>query len=339
MREWSIPAQWGTAAIDLAHRQGWDAAEMLVCAGVSPRLLAGELTQISAQQLRTVVRDVLSRMEDESFGVSDVPIPIGTTQILLFSLATSANISAAIARSTAFHDAIPWVPTVTITRSGELATLTIDVSRLQITSAAVTEWLLAILIRGMSWVTMRHVRAHRVRFPQARPDGYSDYHSMFQAAAEFDCGAMGVVVDAAHIDAPFLRTEEEITTLLDRPEEILFGSKGYQQLPDRISRIISSGIGQRIPTVDEIAQALSLTTSSLQRTLRTEFGTSVREIRDATLRDEAIRSLKGGSESLTDLSARLGFSEASAFTRAFRRWTGASPAQYRDGARSVKQFD
>jgi AraC-like DNA-binding protein len=79
-----------------------------------------------------------------------------------------------------------------------------------------------------------------------------------------------------------------------------------------------------------------MTSSGLQRTLRAEFGTSVREIRDATLRDEAIESLESEKESLTDLSCRLGFSEVSAFTRAFRRWTGSSPAQYRAGARSVK---
>lgn len=340
MKEWSIPARWGTAAIDLTLQQGWDAAEMLVSAGISPRFLTGEPTAISIEQLRAIVQDLSSRIEDESFGVGGVPMPVGTSQVLLFSFASADNISAAVTRSIAFGDAIPVVPTVAVTRTGDLAKMTFDISHLQIPHIAVTEWLLAILIRSISWATMRRVRAHRVCFTHPRPDGYSDYHPMFKAHAEYDCETLGFVLDAEHLDAPVLRSEEEITTIRDRPEEILFGRSSYeQQLPDRIGRLIKSSIGQRIPTVDEIAHTLSLTPSSLQRTLRTEFGTSVREIRDETLRDEAIRSLKGGTEPLTNLSARLGFSEVSAFTRAFRRWTGASPAQYRNDARSVKQFD
>ncbi|OHT81620.1 AraC family transcriptional regulator [Mycobacteroides saopaulense] len=337
MREWSIPARWGTAALDLTREQGWDAAEMLVAAGISPRFLAGELTRISVEQLRILVHDIFSRVEDESFGVSGVPIPLGTTQVLLFSLASCGNIDAAILRSSAFRDAIPVVPTMTVTRSGDLATVAIDLSYLQITDITVTEWLLALAIRGMSWATMRRIRAHHVCFPHPRPDGASDYHPMFKAPAEYGCDTLSLVFDAEHLDAPILRSEEEITTIRDRPEEIIFGSGRYDhQLPDRIGRIIKSAVGQQIPSVDEIAQTLSMTPSSLQRTLRTEFGTSVREIRDTTLRDEAIKSLKIGTETLTDISARLGFSEVSAFTRAFRRWTGASPAQYRNDARSVK---
>ncbi|OBF11097.1 helix-turn-helix domain-containing protein [Mycobacterium sp. 852002-10029_SCH5224772] len=57
--------------------------------------------------------------------------------------------------------------------------------------------------------------------------------------------------------------------------------------------------------------------------------TSQRRIRDEVLRDRAIEALVHGEETITDLAARLGFSETSAFRRAFRRWTGTPPRAYR----------
>ncbi len=337
MEQLSIPPHWGTVATELAQRQGIDAAKILMDVQVSPRFLTGEPAVLSRGQIRTMVCEVLARTRDLSFGISPMPVPPETLQVLLFSLATSENAGAALDRWTTFRDAMPLVPHMTATRSGDRATVEIEVSALKLPDTTVTEWSLAIVVRVWSWLTMRSIRVERIRVPQARPIGRSDHSNILRAPIEFGSASATMILDAEVLDAPILRTEAEITSLLDHPEEIWFDVRGYdQQLPERIERIVRSSIGQRIPSVSDIATALNMTSSALQRSLRSEFGTSVREIRDAVLRDEAIRSLESGAESLSDLSIRLGFSESSAFTRAFRRWTGASPAQYRDGARSVK---
>ncbi|BAX96014.1 putative HTH-type transcriptional regulator AraC [Mycobacteroides stephanolepidis] len=337
MDQLSIPPRWGTLAAELAQRQGLNAAKMLTNVQISPRFLDGEPAEVSPAQFRTLVRDILARTGDLSFGSSPVPVPPETLGVLMFSLATSETAGAAFARWAAFRDAMPLVPSLAVTRSADLATVTLEVSTLSLPDATVTEWTLAIVVLLWSWVTMRSIHLERVCLPQARPDGRSDRSNLLRAPIEFGSSSAAMILDAKLLDVPILRTEEEITSLLEHPEQIWFDARGYrQELPERVERIVRSTVGQGIPTVSDIATALNMTPSALQRSLRSEFGTSVREVRDATLRAEAIRSLDGGAESLSDLSIRLGFSELSAFTRAFRRWTGASPAQYRDGARSVK---
>ncbi|WP_078282513.1 AraC family transcriptional regulator [Mycobacteroides franklinii] len=333
----SIPPRWGALATELAQQQGMDAAEMLMDARVSPRFLAGEPVAISPDQVRIVTCEVLARTGDLSFGTSPAPVPPETLQILMFSLATSETAGAAFARWAAFRDAMPLVPNMTAVRSGDFATVALEASTLTLPDATFTEWALALVVRIWSWLTMRSIRVERILLPQVRPDGRPDHSNVFKAPIEFGNASAAIILDAKLLDVPILRTEQEITSLLERPEQIWFDVHGYhQQLPDRVERIIGSSIGQGIPTVSDIASALNMAPSALQRSLRSEFGTSVRQIRDSTLHAEAIRSLASGAESLNDLSVRLGFSELSAFTRAFRRWTGASPAQYRDGARSVK---
>jgi len=333
----SIPPRWGALATELAQQQGMDAAKMLIDARVSPRFLAGEPAAISPEQVRIVTCEVLARTGDLSFGASPAPVPPETLQILMFSLATSETTGAAFARWAAFRDAMPLVPSMTAVRSGDFATVALEASTLTLPDTTFTEWALALVVRIWSWLTMRAIRVERILLPQARPDGRADHSNMLKAPIEFGNDSAAIILDAELLDVPILRTEEEITSLLERPEQIWFDVHGYhQQLPNRVERIIRSSIGQGIPTVSDIANALNMAPSALQRSLRSEFGTSVRQIRDSTLHAEAIRSLASGAESLNDLSIRLGFSELSAFTRAFRRWTGASPAQYRDGARSVK---
>jgi AraC-like DNA-binding protein len=81
-------------------------------------------------------------------------------------------------------------------------------------------------------------------------------------------------------------------------------------------------------TVDDVAKRLTISAQHLRRLLRDE-GTSFREIKEEILRDEAIASLVRGGETVEELSDRLGFSEPSAFRRAFRRWTGNPPGSYR----------
>ncbi|TDZ80715.1 AraC family transcriptional regulator [Mycobacteroides salmoniphilum] len=337
MEQLSIPPRWGTLVAELAQQQGMDAAKMLMDVQVSPRFLTGEPAVLSPEQLRTMAREILARTGDLSFGISPAPIPTETLQILMFSLATSQTASVAFARWAVFRDAMPLVPNMTVATSGDLATVAVDASTLRLHDATVTEWALSLIVQIWSWLIMRPIHVERVLLPQGRPAGRSDRCNLLDAPIEFGSGSAAIILGAELLDVPILRTEEEITSLLEHPEQLWFNVRDYhQQLPERVERIVASSIGQGIPTVGDIATALNMTPSALQRSLRSEFGTSVREIRDTALRVEAIRSLESGMESLSDLSIRLGFSELSAFTRAFRRWTGASPAQYRNGARSVK---
>jgi AraC-like DNA-binding protein len=92
--------------------------------------------------------------------------------------------------------------------------------------------------------------------------------------------------------------------------------------------MIKPGRQEQLPSMDDIAARLAMSPQTVRRKLREEH-TSLREIRDDILRDAAIASLSRGDETVAALSERLGFSEPSAFTRAFRRWTGSAPGSYR----------
>ena len=79
---------------------------------------------------------------------------------------------------------------------------------------------------------------------------------------------------------------------------------------------------------EQMAQRLHMSRRTLQRKLA-EAETTYQKLLDDTRRDLALRYLEDPRHSITDITFLLGFSQQSAFTRAFRRWTGMSPTDYR----------
>ncbi|MGH3474591.1 MAG: helix-turn-helix transcriptional regulator [Aeromicrobium sp.] len=82
------------------------------------------------------------------------------------------------------------------------------------------------------------------------------------------------------------------------------------------------------PDLDTIADRLHLSTRTFKRKL-SEHGTSFRRLVDATRRAEAVRLLNTTTLSVSQVAERLGYADASSFTRAFHKWTSTTPGAFR----------
>ncbi len=80
---------------------------------------------------------------------------------------------------------------------------------------------------------------------------------------------------------------------------------------------------------EDVAQALGISRSTLQRRLREE-GTSYQDVPDATRRDMAIRYLTKTSLRADEIASALAYRDANSFSRSFRRWTGQAPVAFRE---------
>ena len=83
------------------------------------------------------------------------------------------------------------------------------------------------------------------------------------------------------------------------------------------------------PTVGDVAKAMGLSPRSLQRLLM-EQGTTFSQILERSKRQRAIHLLVKEDLNISEIAQMLGYSDASNFGRAVRKWTGQSPRQWRD---------
>ena len=82
------------------------------------------------------------------------------------------------------------------------------------------------------------------------------------------------------------------------------------------------------PTLDRLARRLHMSARTLHRRLAEE-STTFRQVVSEVRQELAERHLREGKLAIAEIAFLLGFSEASAFHRAFKRWTGLSPQKYR----------
>jgi AraC-like DNA-binding protein len=102
-------------------------------------------------------------------------------------------------------------------------------------------------------------------------------------------------------------------------------------MPAQLSAMLCDLLPSGEPGQQEVCARLGLSPRSVQRRLAQEH-TTFRDVLNATRHQLALTHLKSGQHSVSEVAFLLGFAEVSAFTRAFKRWTGASPRAWRQQA-------
>jgi AraC-like DNA-binding protein len=187
---------------------------------------------------------------------------------------------------------------------------------------------------GVIWSRARHagvpgLRLAEVRFSFPRPADPREHARIFGVEPRFGAPEAALVFTRASWDAPARMKDPALSALLERHARALVeGASG--DLASRVRAAIAADLPGREPTIAATARRLATSARTLQRRLAAE-GSSFARLVDAVRRERAEAFLRAGDVSVAEVSWLVGFSEQSAFTRAFRRWTGSSPTGFRRG--------
>lgn len=166
------------------------------------------------------------------------------------------------------------------------------------------------------------------RHPAAAP--LSRYHALFGERVDFEASMDGMAITSDVVDEPLPAADPAMTRALeahlDRELEKLSSTSFPERVMGQIIALIRAGSSDAF-AIERVARRLNVSRRTLQRRLAEEK-TTFRDLVDAARRSVTLEELGRGASTLTDLAFLLGFSEHSAFSRAFRRWTGTSPAHY-----------
>ncbi len=175
----------------------------------------------------------------------------------------------------------------------------------------------------------RRFPVRRVTFVNQAPEDESAYETFFGGEVVFGAPTTRVELDLAWLALPLRKSDPELLAMMDRQAEALL--QDAAQLPAAVDgwrRTLVPLIREGRTTLAELARAHHTSPRSLQRRLADQ-GTSFQALLDDTRRHLAEAHLKEGRLDLAEIALLLGYSEQSAFTRAFRAWTGLPPAQWR----------
>ncbi len=180
------------------------------------------------------------------------------------------------------------------------------------------------LVTGNEWVPKHICFAH----PQ--PADTSEHQRIFRAPLHFSDIGTALHVANATLDSPNPRADLGLIGVLDHyAESLLANAPRRSTLSERVRSYLLENLSSGAPTAATTAKALGMSVRSLNRSLQVE-DSNYREVLEQLRRERANSLLADPRCHIGEVGFLLGFSELSSFYRAFKRWTGQTPVEYRE---------
>ena len=320
---------WVGTVLAAAERQGVARGALLAQAGIAPEELTAERWPID--HITRLWRAAVHCTQDAGFGLkAGAGVGPASFNVVSYLLQSAPTLRAALALVQKYQRLISdggrfqtitgpeacWV--VYHPRQGALAF-----------SPHQIESVLAAVVVFARWVTGSALRPQRVQLSQARIGPLAGYREVFQCPVDFEQAFSGVLLANAQLDAPLPQANAQLAQAHQQQAAARLAALSRQDGLEQTLRMwIASQLQGQAPARAQAARALGLTERTLARRMRAE-GQSYCALLDSLRRDAALQAVAQTTRTLSEIGQALGYAEPSVFNRAFRRWTGDTPGQWR----------
>lgn len=178
-------------------------------------------------------------------------------------------------------------------------------------------------------ITGINVRPRRVYFHHEAPSAIAEHNAIFGAVLEFGAERNAIEFDSAALDLPVIKADAGMSRFfLDYLDKMLAERPPEPALVQELARVIGDELPGGLPKMSAVAKRMGMSARTLHRRLAKQ-GTSFQTLVEDTRKVLAKQLLRTTPHPLAEVAFLLGFSEQSAFQRAFKRWTGATPRAFR----------
>lgn len=179
------------------------------------------------------------------------------------------------------------------------------------------------------WISGLDIAPTEVRFQHPAPADTSEHQRIFRCPVLFDQADNALIFPKRLLGVPLGQADAQVQGTLDAYADRLLGElkQGHHVL-DQARMQLARQLPEQGSDLEAIASALALSPRTLQRRLR-EAGLSFSQLVDETRQQLALHYLRDPALELAEIAFLVGFSEPGSLARAFRRWTGTSPGEYR----------
>jgi len=311
---------------------GHDANALFSAAGLDPARINDPLFRYPVENIRRAWALAAEQLPDPCFGVHSGEHWLSTDlHALGFAFLSSATLKNALLRIVRFNAIVDNVITFEAEQHGDHLLLGYRNDREDlpdIPGLEVARW--SIVTAMCRAACNARFCPQRMELVQSLPDCKPAYREYFGCDIVMGQSHSRMICSMEELLRPLPALNSNLAAINDRAiTEYLDRLRG-DELPGKVAQVIRDHLANGDLSDDVVAAALCMSPRTLQRKLaaaNTSYSQILREVRTRLARDY----LADDRLSLTEVSFLLGFSEASAFTRAFKRWTGSSPSQIRQG--------
>ncbi|WP_176590634.1 AraC family transcriptional regulator [Sphingobium sp. EM0848] len=331
MREISVPIRLVRAVLKHCGDYDLDQRQLLVQAGISPRLVEEESARVSIERFAQLQIVTILAMQDEGLGYLTRRLPIGTWSMMCHATRNGRTLREALNRYCRFFTMLDMGFRLTLFEEGEAAAVRFDHDAGWHADLFISERALYKCSRYSSWLIQEDMIVTGVALTGPDPGHGDEYRFLFHGAPmAFNQPYDEIRFAASYLDRGISLDDQTVRRFLRAPTLMLL-SEEYRNTSwtNRVRRELRKDM-PHLKGMEEIADNLAVHPQTLRRRLADE-GQSFKQITDDLHRDTALYYLGKRGMSVEEVAWRAGFAETSTFIRAFKRWTAMTPYAYRKG--------
>ncbi len=326
------------ALLDACARLGLDTTQMLQAAGLDRATVQDPDARIPIEQVDALWHKAYELSNDPNLALHAIEVlPFGAYRVIDCLASSAPTVGAALAKVSDYfpiiHNGVVHLPYAVGDQD-----VTFGVAAPSCPSAVTrtyAEYTLAAAFLRTRIGTRQPYRLMRIEFSQPRPPDISEHARIFGCPVRFDADACQMVIAREVWDTPCSGSDPALFSVLDSHARMLLG-----QLPSAadivglVREAIEAELRGGNPRLESVARRLAMSPRTLQRRLR-DHGVVFNDVLDA-MRFRAAKSyLAQRDVAGSEVAYLLGFAEQSSFNRAFRRWSGQTPSEYRGRTAAV----
>lgn len=299
-------------------------------AGINPNLLHQQNSRVSALSYGKFWRLSAEMFDDEFFGMDSHRMKQGSIHYLIMSALSADSLGAAIEKMLSFMHLLLDDFNGFLKLDNKQAYIILEAnSNKNLRAFSFATYFL--LIHGIAcWLVGRRIPIKLANFVNLKPEFCPEWEIFFSPSLKFaEHSISSISFDKDFLKLPIVRNSFEANKFVQvAPINLLVKYRDYSGWNYKVRHFLQDIEPAKYPDLNSLAKNLNLSSATLHRRLKEE-GASYQMILDELRFDLASKILTNPDSSIENLAYELGYSERMAFERAFKKWSGMSPAEYR----------
>jgi AraC-like DNA-binding protein len=321
----------GQVVVRVIEMDGIDARALLREANVDPAALRDPAARVPSRAMDMLITKAATLIPDGAFGLRAArcwhPSNLG---VLGHAWLASPTLRTGLQRLERYNRILGEKGQIKVTDTRDGLQVGYDHRRRDPVLRAVgTDLALSLIVSMCRMNYGASLRLAAVRLTRAKPASTEPYRQFYGCPVRFGADEDAFLLSPRVVDEPLPTANRRLEGALEGMLDTELAARDRSNIPARCVHTLQDQLTSGEVSEEHMARELHMSRRTLQRKLAAAK-TTYQKLVDDTRRELALRHMEDPRKSITDVTFLVGFSGQSAFTRAFRRWTGISPSLYRE---------